>query len=168
MATEDLSAELVRLLLDYDLDTGVFRWKVRVAKRVRVGDVAGIDGVRERRISILGRQHLAHRVAWLYVYGEWPKQVIDHINRNPFDNRIANLRDVSQRENVLNSSLSRANKSGTTGVRWIDGRKRWRAEIMINRKAINLGYFAAKADAEQARRVAEAERVSMAARNKGV
>ena len=156
MATDNLSAETVRELLGYDPETGVFRWKKRVAHRVQAGDVAGTDGIRARRLMILSKPFLAHRVAWLYVHGRWPDGVIDHINRDPFDNRIANLRDVTQRENIQNASMSRRNTSGVRGVFWRADRGSWRAEIKVDYKSKYLGDFKTLEEASKARADAEA------------
>jgi hypothetical protein len=59
---------------------------------------------------------LAHRIAWFLYYGEWPSKLIDHINRNPGDNRIENLRDVTPTVNIINSDLRKHNTSGFTGI----------------------------------------------------
>lgn len=157
MAVDNLTAEVVRELLHYDPNTGVFTWKHRVAHRVQVGDVAGTRCKRHSRLMILSKQRLAHRVAWLYVHGKWPDGVIDHINRNSFDNRLCNLRDVTQRENLQNASLSRKNKSGVTGVRFDPVRCKWVAELKAQHRNLNLGRFATKEEAVAARKRAEAQ-----------
>lgn len=157
MAVDNLTAEIVRELLSYDPDTGVFTWIKRVAHRVQVGSVAGTRCKRHARLMILSKQRLAHRVAWLYVHGEWPKNVIDHINRDGFDNRLCNLRDVTQSENLQNASVSRKNKSGVTGVRFDVKRGKWVAEIKANYQNMSLGRFATKDEAVAARRKAEQE-----------
>jgi hypothetical protein len=86
----ELTAERLRELLNYDPDTGVFTWRVRPVHSHRVGDIAG--SVRTTRgyrlIGVAGRVYKAHRLAWLYMMGEWPKDQIDHINRDPSDNRF--------------------------------------------------------------------------------
>lgn len=100
----DVSAEAVRELLSYEPETGDFHWtdspKNAGAKRGRkVGTVASNGYV---MIRILGRVRLAHRLAWLLTYGEWPEFTIDHVNHQPGDNRLANLRDVPHAANLRN------------------------------------------------------------------
>lgn len=122
MATQ----ERLRELYDYNQNTGVF---VRLTKvsQCNQGDIAGsLDtSTGYLRLSIDGEQHWAHRLAWLYVYGHFPEGVIDHINRIKTDNRIANLRSVTQRENVANAGLNRRNTSGQKGVSWNKTLQRW-------------------------------------------
>ena len=97
-----LTAERVRELLSYDQETGVMRW--RVARRsVAAGRVAGYkerDGY--LRVKVEARLYPVHRLAWLHFYGEWPVDQIDHINGVKDDNRMENLRDVSQQVNKQN------------------------------------------------------------------
>lgn len=157
MTNDDLTAEVVRELLNYDSETGVFTWKKRAAHRVQVGDVAGCINQRYWSLTVLGKRYLAHRVAWLYTHGKWPEGVIDHVNRDAFDNSIKNLRDVTQIENLQNASRKSDNKSGVKGVFWDKQRQRWRAEIRVNYKTIGLGRFTSKADAAAARAAGEAK-----------
>lgn len=106
----------MRDILEYDPDTGVFIW-LRTKAKARAGEEAGfIDVHGYRRISINGIKHYAHRLAWWFVHQEWPQHVIDHINRIRTDNRIINLRSVTQKENGLNCKLGKNNSSGFTGV----------------------------------------------------
>ncbi len=96
----------------------------------------------------------AHRIAWAIHTGAWPKGQIDHINGDGHDNRISNLREVSNRENHKNMPLRADNSSGHNGIlQWPNGR--WRAEIRINGKNKHLGMFEHLEDAIEARRVAE-------------
>lgn len=135
-----ITVERVRELLIYDSETGVFRWKV-ASTRVKIGDVAGSDGDGYRVIRIDQRNYKAHRLAWLYVHGEWPAKDIDHINGVRSDNRIANLRDVSRSVNIQNLRRARSdNSSGLLGVS--RNRGRWRAVINLEGKRHHLGYFA--------------------------
>ena len=113
------------------------------------------NGALYRRIQLDGRKYKAHRLAWLYLFGEWPKGQIDHINRNSLDNRIANLRDVSQSENQHNRPEQANNTSGVKGVHWHKQKMRWQAAIRINGKLIHLGLFGTKEEAAYARFHAE-------------
>jgi hypothetical protein len=88
-----LTQERLRLLLSYDQETGVFRRRKVPGRRgnVREGDIAGDAGGGKRkqywRVSVDGSRYYAHQLAWLYIYGEWPKQV-DHKDRNGHNNAI--------------------------------------------------------------------------------
>lgn len=92
-----------------------------------------------RCVNIFGKSYMAHRIVWLYHYGDWPRGCIDHINGNGLDNRIENLRDVDARENARNRPTPRNNKSGIAGVR-VRG-KGWNARISIGNKLKDLGAF---------------------------
>lgn len=103
-----LTAERLRAALDYDPATGLFRWIERPNQKIIVGSIAGHVGRKGYiYVTIDKRKYAAHRLAWLYVNGEWPKEQIDHINRVKDDNRISNLRDVSDAENKLNIDYSK-------------------------------------------------------------
>jgi hypothetical protein len=139
----DLTAGRLRELLDYDPGTGVFRWRANRG-RVRAGGVAGslsVSGYLKARVD--GRSHWAHRLAWLYVHGEWPRGGIDHINGDRSDNRIGNLRDVPQRINAQNRRTARRDNtsSGLLGVDWHAHRQRWRARIRLRGGRLDLGHF---------------------------
>ncbi len=97
------------------------------------------------------KSYKAHRLAWLYEYGEFPKYHIDHINHNRIDNRIANLREVSRIDNQRNQKKSATNKSGFTGVHWHKQAKKWLASITVNCKTIYLGLYEDKNEAICAR-----------------
>jgi hypothetical protein len=81
----------LRELLSYDPKTGMFTWRIRSARRVHIGDVAGgVNGRGYLTIRVDGRQYLAHRLAFLHMTGSWPKKEhIDHINMDRADNRWA-------------------------------------------------------------------------------
>lgn len=83
----------------------------------------------------------AHRLAWLYIYGEWPSDQIDHINHIRTDNRIKNLRDASSYENSKNQSIPKNNTSGVLGVGWNKLGRKWRSNISVNGKRLHLGCF---------------------------
>ena len=122
---KNITVETVRAVLDYEPDTGIFRWRVSCGN-VKAGAAAG--SVRSD--------------AWLYTHGVMPQDQIDHLNGDKRDNRIANLRDVSQFTNQQNQTRPRTdNISGYRGVSWERGNKRWRAQIRANGRLQYLGYF---------------------------
>ena len=138
MAKIDLpTPDELRQLLTYDPDTGLFTW---LPRRLHLFDEGPRQEVHQRiwntryanKPAFTGADKMgylcgrcmhanvkAHRVAWAYVYGEWPQGDIDHINGNPADNRIANLRVVSHAENMRNMKMPVTNKSGEVGI-WKD------------------------------------------------
>ena len=141
MASTNLTADRLRAVLDYNPETGVFTWKQRISKKIRVGTIAG-NMMRNGYIQLMidGRNYMAHRLAWLYVYGNWPTNVIDHIDGKPFNNAISNLRDVTQGQNMENQKRARTNnKCGLLGV--CRGKKGWRATIQSRGKWIHIGTF---------------------------
>ena len=150
------TAEYLRSILHYDPATGIFTWKVSTSNRVKVGDVAGCpEGHGYLQIRVQGRLHKAHRLAWLYVYGTWPKDQIDHINRNRSDNRIANLRDVTQKQNMQNASKYSHNTSGHPGVHWRSDRAKWWALIASDGQKHYLGCYNTIEEAVSARKAGE-------------
>lgn len=98
----------------------------------------------------------AHRVAWAIHYGEWPAGQVDHINGDQTDNRIANLRCVSDAENKRNLSLRAKNKTGHHGVWWDERRGKYQAYIAEDKRRVSLGRFDRLEDAVAARQAAEA------------
>lgn len=148
-----LTQDRLKQLLDYDADTGVFAWKITKG-RARAGAVAGAtDAYGYRVIRVDGVLYKAHRLAWLHVYGRWPDGLLDHINRAPSDNRLHNLREATQSENMHNAT--RKSKSGMPGVLWRSERNRWVAQIRVGYKTHVLGSFRSKEEAIAARRKAE-------------
>ena len=153
---QELTAEHLRAALNYDSDTGIFTWKVNASGSARAGDVAGkLDSSGYSQIGLFRRIHLAHRLAWFYVYGVWPKEQIDHINRIKTDNRISNLRVVSQVENLQNKGKYSNNASGHSGVSWHKPTSKWLAELRRDGKRMYLGVFPLLEDAIAARKDAE-------------
>lgn len=114
-----------------------------------------IDGKGYRCGAINGKRYLAHRVIWLLAHAEWPKLHIDHINGVRTDNRIQNLRDVSNAENHRNTRLQKSNKSGVSGVSQISKTKKWRARIVSGGAKIHLGHFDTFEEAVLAKKDAE-------------
>ena len=145
----DISAERLREVLHYCPETGQFTWKVRPCSLVAKGSIAGFvtrDG--RMRIGIDGNKYLSHRLAWLYINGVWPKNHIDHIDGNPLNNRIKNLRDATQKENSQNiRKAHKDSKSGILGVSWSKASKKWVVHIQTNGILRHIGLFATIEDA---------------------
>ena len=154
MADEIIAAR-VRELLHYDPETGIFVRKTKVAKSMcNIGDradrlITTSHAAGYYRVFFDAKQHYAHRVAWLYVYGQWPAGEIDHINGNRSDNRIENLREASHAVNMQNVLLPRKhNKSGFLGVS--KDKKRWCAAVMLNGKRHRIGAYDSPEEAHKA------------------
>ena len=146
----DLTFEHLHSILNYDRHSGIFTWSVRRSKAVKAGDIAGCIEKRigYTTIGIEGKVYKAHRLAWLYVYHEWPKGLIDHINGNKSDNRIDNLRTVEAEGNSQNiRKPNRKNKSGFMGV--ILFQNKWRASMSVNGKNKWLGDYSTPEEAHQ-------------------
>jgi hypothetical protein len=129
-------------LLHYDPSTGVFTRRVQ-RQKYKAGEVAGKIRPEDGYviIGIDGRSYVAHRLAWLYVYGEWPPNKLDHKNLIKSDNRIENLRHATQAENTCNAKKRSSNKSGWKGVHWNKNLKKWSASISFKNKRLYLGSF---------------------------
>lgn len=149
---KELTSEKLRELLHYDPETGVFVWLRRTSNRVKVGDVAGRPHVAGYwQIGIDGTIYLAHRLAWMYVNGEMPTGVIDHIDRDKRNNRWENLRCVTQRENLLNAGMRRDSTSGHKGVHFAKREGKWLAHATERGRLKHLGYFDTKEQAARRR-----------------
>lgn len=137
--------------LSYNPEDGTFTWLFNRSRGARSGTVAGtLQKSGYVAIGFKGKYYKAHRLAWLFVYGAWPKTDLDHINRITHDNRIVNLRECTPSQNQANRSN---NKNSSTGYRGVTFHKRlgkFQAAIRINRKPIHLGTFDTAEDASQA------------------
>jgi hypothetical protein len=142
MARNDLTVERLRELLHYDADTGVFTWKVSPRALIKVGAAAGgLDNLGYRVIKMGGIAYKAHRLAWLYVNGVWPRMCIDHIDGCPDNNAICNLRDVGPSVNGQNRKRAKTGSlSGKLGV--TVGKVGWIAKINIDGRDKYIGEFA--------------------------
>jgi len=138
-----LDGKSLRSMLDYDPDTGIFRWRMQPSRNVNAGAVAGsVKYLGYISIRVNRTDFMAHRLAWLYTHGVMPTHDIDHINGDKTDNRIRNLRDVSRSVNLQNQTCPRMdNTSGYLGVSFRKDTKRWCAQIKVNRRKQHLGYF---------------------------
>lgn len=139
-----LTQEYLKEILQYNENTGIFTWLKKttncIHNRIVVGSVAGSVSKRGYlQIVINNKRYFSHRLAWLYVYGKYPNNNIDHINGITNDNRIENLRDVTQRTNSQNRKTHR--KGSLVGSSYCKKRNKWRSTIYFNRKRYHLGYF---------------------------
>lgn len=129
--------------LTYDSELGRLLWRVRMSPRAAVGDEAGnINSNGYRRVRVHGVEYPAHRVCWLLHYGQWPRESIDHINGDRSDNRIVNLRECTQAENLQNKGMDRRNSTGHTGVYWDSRRRKYYAQITVDGRTRSLGRHA--------------------------
>ncbi len=162
----DISASTLRSMLDYDQETGALTWRARTPDMFKGGirpkasscscwntqfagkEAGAVNGSGTRIIRINGRLYLAHRLAWLWMTGEWPKEEIDHVNRCPSDNRFLNIREATRSQNQANT-LGK-NKSGVKGVYWNTKANKWLAQIRVNGRQQSIGYFDALEDAAAA------------------
>jgi hypothetical protein len=148
-----MNKEIVRDLFEYREDN--LWWRERPANRVDMSKPAGSVKARgHREIMFKGKLYKAHRLIFLYVYGRLPDNDIDHINGKPLDNRIENLRDVTQQENNKNKRKQSNNTSGHVGVYWHKRTEKWVARIWVDGVQKNLGRFNVLEDAVAARQAA--------------
>lgn len=151
-----ITQKQIKELIHYDKDSGVFTWKVDRQNIAKKGMVAGSSASDNYLVlTLFNKQYKAHRIAWMYEYGHFPKDNIDHINGNKKDNRIINLRDVTSLINHKNMSIDKRNKSGKTGVTWHKLSKKWITNISVDKRLVHLGYFENIEDAIKVRQEAE-------------
>jgi len=158
--TSALTQARLKENLLYNKETGIFTWRDDSENRKKAnfpkGKIAGSpnsDGYTQ--IIIDGVSHKAHRLAWLYVYGKFPKTGIDHIDQSKDNNAIKNLREADQALNNKNRRMGRNNTSGVIGVARAIGCNKWRARVSVGGKCIFLGNYDTKEEAALARKVAE-------------
>lgn len=165
-----ITKKLLEEMFDYNPDTGVLTWKQRPVSHFKTetgskifntkysGKVAGHISTHALagyvHVGINGKLYTAHRVIYMMVVGNWPKE-IDHINGDRADNRWCNIREVDRLTNNKNIKRRADNKSGVTGVYWFDKTNRWMCYIDHEGSRIHLGYFKSKEEAITARKTAE-------------
>lgn len=142
-----LTQERLKELFSYDQNTGIFTRLLPTSSRSKKGMVAGSKyKTGYLFICIDGNRYLAHRLAWLYVYGVFPEKQLDHINQIKYENRIINLREANASENAQNRPdiSQKKNKSGYYGVchnKFKKNKPEWFAQIKLNGKTVYLEYF---------------------------
>lgn len=146
-----ITQDELKVRLTYDSLSGKFYWKTvkRYSNRV-VGDEAGTksDGGYVV-IKIDGTPYKAHRLAWLYMYGEFPKEYLDHANGVVDDNRILNLREATPQENSRNRKIHKNNSTGYKGVSFHKLVGKYKATAMLLNKNVNLGWYDTAEDASK-------------------
>lgn len=146
---ERLSHDYLINVLEYSPDTGIFKWTKSVGPRAVVGRVAGTSTTEGYlTIQINNSTYLCHRLAWFYAFEEWPLDELDHINRIGSDNRLDNLRKVSNLENAKTKGMYSSNTSGFKGV--TKKGSKWQAVLTYNSQKIYIGRFATAAEASEA------------------
>lgn len=145
-----LTTERLKQLLNYNPETGGWTWISSPTRKPQLldkeaGHLAASDGC--RRIMIDRVMYRASRLAWFYMKNEWPKEEIDHEDRDPSNDCWNNLREASSADNKCNTNLSSRNTSGFRGVSWLASRNKWRAEI----SGLHLGLYDSIEEAVAAR-----------------
>ncbi len=138
-----ISQEYLKSILDYNPNTGIFTWKVNksFSGKSRAGKQTGYkDKNGYMYIRIDYKLYRSHRLAWLYMYGEFTGE-IDHIDNNPSNNAINNLRLCTSSQNKCNMRLRSDSTSKVKGLHWYKAYKKWQVNITINKKTKCLGYF---------------------------
>lgn len=137
--------------LAYDPDTGMFTWRTSPTPRFPVGSRAGsVNANGYIVIRCHGILYPAHRLAWLFAHGKWPKGDTDHINGNRADNRRANLRDVTRSVNLQNLRRARRdNRAGMLGVKKTRSGS-FEARINLGGRYVHIGTFKTAAEAHGA------------------
>ena len=146
-----ITQKYLKSRLRYNPINGAFYWVMPKSNRVKVGQEAGsINSNGYMGIRIDGKQHFAHRLAFLYMMGECPKDQVDHINRIKTDNRWINLRECTQSQNMCNVKKQSNNTSGYKGVSWNKKNQKWVVQIKGNKEREVVGFFDCKHKAAKA------------------
>ena len=139
MANKSLTQDYLKELFEYF--NGDIYWKLSRSNVIKVGKKAGyLNPNMYLSTSIDGKLYLNHRLIFLMHHGYLPKY-IDHIDGNPSNNKIENLREVTNSQNCQNSKKRINNLSGTKGVHWHKKNKKWRVQIKVNGKIKSCGLY---------------------------
>lgn len=156
-AKDCISQSDLKKILNYNPLDGSFSWITikKNSNRSKGKITTGHNGRGYLRIFLNGKRYKAHRLAWLYMTGKWPKDQIDHINQIRDDNRFCNLREASNKDNAKNKGIAKNNTSGVSGVSLDKAKKTWSANIAKDNIKIHLGHYVDKFEAICARKSAE-------------
>ena len=143
-------------VLHYNPDTGIFTWDKRPSRFIKKGSDAGSLSYGYIRIKVSGKSYFAHRLAWLYMTGQWPNKQIDHIDHDRANNSWRNLRAVTRIENARNRRINKNNSTGVCGVYQVKTGG-WRSSIYKNGRLHHLYSGGSFDDALSVRKLAEAE-----------
>lgn len=150
------SIEDLKRHFDCDPDAGTVLWKKPTHHLIKAGDVAGTVEKRGYRIIHFKKKAIkAHRLIWAFSHGYFPDGEIDHIDGNPSNNKISNLRVVDRSKNQMNQGLQKNNKSGIKGVHFCNGKGKWVAKINCDKNRLHLGCFDSIEEAAEKRFEAE-------------
>ena len=139
MAEQIITQEQLKNFFEYK--DGNLHWKIKKCKNIIIGQIAGSYAPRGNiDIMINGKVYKAHRLIFLFHHGYLPK-ILDHIDGNPLNNKIENLREATNSQNMCNTKLRANNKSGVKGVMWDKRASKWRTFCTISQKQYSAGSY---------------------------
>ncbi len=151
---EEFPIEELRSAFSYDPDSGVIH-RISCGYPVKCGSISRVGRNSYLTVSFRGDSVTVHRLAWAIYHGHWPLGVIDHVDGDGLNNKIENLRDVTQADNLRNSRMKSNNKTGVNGVSFRGGK--YHAKIVHEYRVFHLGSFDNLEDAAKVRKQAEEE-----------
>lgn len=144
------SQDIIKSVLDYNPETGIFTWKERKVthyqiicfnKRFAKKEAGCINNKGYVVIGLVGKEYYAHCLAWIYMTGKSPTEDIDHRDLNTSNNKWDNLRIGTRSQNHANKHISPYNTSGYKGVSLFRRDGTWRAQIQVRGENVHLGYY---------------------------
>lgn len=146
----ELTQEELKKRLVYNTNTGEFFYNYSIGGKLKGNKVGTLkDGYIYIRVA--GVIYLAHRLAWLYIYGKFPISMLDHIDRNRSNNKISNLRESNYSQNGRNTNINKKNTSGIKGVDYMKSLHKWRSRSVIQGIEHHIGVYSSIEDARIAR-----------------